>query len=122
MSAFHIAAKNNRVGVVRELMEICPDVSKQLNNNGQMSLRVVVLGQKRKVVQYLLTSSRFGLKGHVNMQDKDENTPLHLATTRKDNAISKCFMKERTMVDGSPVNKHGKIALDIKVQITFLRG
>ncbi|TVU09213.1 hypothetical protein EJB05_42661, partial [Eragrostis curvula] len=73
----HIAAWMGHVDVIHDMLETCPDSAELTDNNGRNFLHVAIDRGHEPIVTYLLGSPI--LDGIVNDQDKDGNTPLHLA-------------------------------------------
>lgn len=110
MSAFHIAAKNGFITVMRELITSCPDICELLNCKSQTALHLAVEGGQNNAVKYLLET--LGSYGFINKQDKDGNTALHVASIAEDYKILMILLKDKR-VDGMLVNKEGLAAFDI---------
>lgn len=85
MSAFHLATKREEVGIMTRIMALCPDVYELLSYNGQNALHVAVTNRNNDAVEYLLTT--LSSNGLLNQQDKDGNTPFHLAAIIEDYEI-----------------------------------
>lgn len=73
----HVAAWMGHVDVIHDMLQACPDSAELTDKNGRTFLHVAVNCGHEAVVTYLLGSPI--LAGIVNDQDKDGNTPLHLA-------------------------------------------
>ncbi|TVU25085.1 hypothetical protein EJB05_27565, partial [Eragrostis curvula] len=79
-SPLHIAAWMGHVEVIHDMLEACPDSAELTDKNGRNFLHVAIDRGHESIVSYLLGSPII-LAGIVNDQDKEGNTPLHLAVT-----------------------------------------
>ncbi|GMY21922.1 ankyrin repeat-containing protein At5g02620-like [Fagus crenata] len=71
LSTFHIAAKEGNVNVMEELITTSPDIYELLDNRGQTALHTAIESGKHKAFE-----------GLINEQDKEGNTPMHLAAIK----------------------------------------
>lgn len=110
MSALHIAAKKGHLKIVRLLITECPDACELLDNKGWTALHVAVESRKVNVVKILLQTLAF--QDLINDQDKDGNTPFHLAAVQEDFKIL-AMMADYQIVEKGVVNKAGMTAFDI---------
>ncbi|KAK7846681.1 ankyrin repeat-containing protein [Quercus suber] len=77
LSALHIAAKKGNVNVMKELITTCPDIYEFLDPKGQTALHVAAESGEKEAVEFFLKRPEF--ESLINEQDKEGNTPMHLA-------------------------------------------
>ncbi|XP_075658598.1 protein ACCELERATED CELL DEATH 6-like [Castanea sativa] len=77
LSALHIAAEKGNVSVMKKLTTACPDIYELLNERDQSALHVAAESGERAAVEFFL--KRLEFNGLINEQDKEGNTPMHLA-------------------------------------------
>ena len=109
LSAFHIAAKEGNVLVMKVLITACPDIYELLDNRGQTALHVAVENGKWEAVNFFL--KRLDLKGLINKQDEEGNTPMHLAAVKGRYKILLKLAGCRD-VDTNAINKEGLTPVD----------
>ncbi|PON65423.1 Transmembrane protein [Parasponia andersonii] len=117
MCAFHVATKNGHIGIMEKLRSICPDISELLTHNGENALHVAVKVRKTTVVESILKT--LGYNSLLNKQDKDGNTPLHLAAIIEDYEILVMLLNDKR-VKANIVSKDGLTAMDITQSSTKL--
>ncbi|KAF8410682.1 hypothetical protein HHK36_003215 [Tetracentron sinense] len=110
LSPLHIAAEKGHTGVIKELIQFCPDSGELLDLSGRNALHVAVTSGKVSVVRYALETTE--LEGLINQSDNDGNTPLHLATTGHRSWMVRYFTWDKR-VDQRAMNKNGQTAIDI---------
>ena len=109
LSAIHIASKKGNVNVMKELITICPDIYEFLDLKGQTALHVAAESGKREAVKFFLERPEF--MSLINKQDKEGNTPMHLAAINGHIEIA-CLLRQGTVVDLNATNKGGYTAMD----------
>ena len=77
MCALHISARKGNVGVIRAIIKKCPDTCELLDNKHRTALHLAVEGGRINAVKLFLETVAF--QDLINEQDKNGNTPLHLA-------------------------------------------
>ena len=109
LSAFHIAAKEDNVLVMKELITACPDIYELLDNRGRNALHVAAESGMWEAVQFFV--ERPELKGLINEQDEEGNTPMHLAAVE---GYYKVLLKMAACrdVDTNATNVEGLTAMD----------
>ena len=110
MSALHISAMRGHGGVMRAIITKCPNTCELLDNKGRTALHLAVEHGKKNAVKVLLQTLTF--QDHINEQDKEGNTPLHVAATNDRFKISLMLTDDRR-VEKLAVNKKGMSAADI---------
>ena len=78
MCALHISAREGNVGVMRAIIKKCPDTCELLDNKHRTALHLAVEGGRINAVKLFLETVAF--QDLINEQDKNGNTPLHLAS------------------------------------------
>ncbi|PON67220.1 Transmembrane protein, partial [Parasponia andersonii] len=111
LSPFHVAAKNGYVEILEKLKTECPEIWELLTCNGQTALHIAVNSGKKNVVRHFLVRLDYS-DGLLNKQDKDGNTPLHLATILQDYEILLLLLND-TRVQVNATNKDGLTPMDI---------
>ncbi|GMY20720.1 ankyrin repeat-containing protein At5g02620-like [Fagus crenata] len=109
MSALHISAKKGHVGVMREIIEKCPDTCELLDKS-RTALHLSVESGLMEPVGFLLGRPEFD--NLINERDQEGNTLLHLAATRGyvlTEVLLLCFKK----VDKVILNNKDMSTLDI---------
>ena len=94
---------------MKELITACPDIYELLCNRGQNALHVAVESGMREAVQFFV--ERPELKGLINEQDQEGNTPMHLAAVK---GYYKILIKLAGCrnVDTNATNKEGLTIMD----------
>ena len=77
LSALHIAAKEGNNRLMDELMKACPDIYELLDNKGRNALHTAA--ESGCWAAFHVFGKRKECEGLVNEQDKEGNTPAHLA-------------------------------------------
>ncbi|KAF4381739.1 hypothetical protein G4B88_002889 [Cannabis sativa] len=110
MSALHIAAKEGHVNVMRSIVTKCPDTCESLDDRDRTALHVAVESGKKNAVKFLLRTLAF--QDLINEQDKEGNTPLHLAAFQGHSKILEILARD-PRVDKGAQNKAGMTTIDI---------
>ncbi|KAJ0113048.1 hypothetical protein Patl1_00078 [Pistacia atlantica] len=83
-TSLHYAAINERVEIIDELLTTCGECVKDVTSLGETALHLALKYYKLDAFKHLVKwLEGLGLEELVNMVDKDGNTILHLAITRK---------------------------------------
>lgn len=109
----HIAARMGHVNVIHDMLEACPDSAELTDVKGRNFLHVAVDRGHESIVTYLLGSPI--LAGAVNEQDKDGNTPLHLAVMAGNPNLALLEIED---VELNIANNEGKTPFDLGMGIT----
>ena len=110
LSALHIAAKKGNANVWKELITTCPDIYEFLDLNGQTALHAAAESGKKEAVEFFLKRPEF--ESLINKQDKEGNTPMHLAANNGHIEIACLLRRQGTGVDLNATNKEGFTAMD----------
>lgn len=111
MSAIHISAKKGHVNVVNKLIEKCPDTCELLDSKDRTALHVAVENGHKYFVLNLLQKNRL-FQYLIDKQDKDGNTPFHLAAIKKHYALLK-NLADYMGFASMAMNKEGMSTFDI---------
>ncbi|KAG0530871.1 hypothetical protein BDA96_05G224400 [Sorghum bicolor] len=113
LSALHVAARMGHGGIVADMLRSCLDAMEVRDDAGRTFLHTAARENRRSVVSVAIkiknTLQRDDL---LDAQDRDGNTPLHLAVAAGAHSVVKdllCKGKVRTNV----LNKDGHTALDL---------
>ena len=109
LSALHIAAKKGNVNVMKELITTCPDIYEFLDLKGQTALHIAAKSGKKKAVEFFLKRPEF--ESLINEQDKEGNSPMHLAAINGHLEIASLLSRGRG-VDLNATNKGGITIMD----------
>lgn len=112
-TAFHIAASEGDVAMIKELLKHCPDCCDMVNSKGQNALHVAILNHQEKSVHELLVL----MACLVDEADNEGNTPLHLLA-----ACSKRLpeiLLEDARAKKMSFNKQNQTPLDIALSRTW---
>ena len=77
MCALHISAREGNEGVMRTIIKKCPDTCELLDDKHRTALHLAVESGRKNAVKLFLETVAF--QDLINEQDKNGNTPLHLA-------------------------------------------
>ena len=110
MYALHISARKGHVGVMRTLIRNCPETCELLDNKGRTALHLAVETGNKNAVEILLKELAF--QDLINEQDKEGNTPLHLAAINGRYTIMLMLVDDRR-VDKWAMNEEGMNTADI---------
>ena len=104
----HLACRYQQVNIARFLVHTKGADPSILDGNGQNYLHEACVSGNLSLVKLLAT------KTTVNSRDKDGNTPLHIACTKKRLDIAKFLVEEAlTRTDLSIQNRNGDLAIHI---------
>ncbi|GAU14421.1 hypothetical protein TSUD_249610 [Trifolium subterraneum] len=111
--AASIASYGGHVEVVKKLLEYCPNSTEMLDkNHGQNILHIASNNGKHEMVHYILKSQIHEYHKMINQQDKNGDTPLHLAA-KSCYPTAVYYLVNHKRVNLNLVNKNNKTALDI---------
>ncbi|KAM6595300.1 hypothetical protein CsatA_005824 [Cannabis sativa] len=118
MSALHICAMEGHNDVITTLIKYCPDVCELLDDNNQTALHVAVKCGRAYSVWHFLHKREFdGIM--PNQQDKEGNTPLHVAALSGHLEILVMLAKD-PRVEKKVINCMGMTVVDIIRSSTHL--
>ncbi|XP_030951578.1 ankyrin repeat-containing protein At5g02620-like isoform X2 [Quercus lobata] len=110
MSALHISAKEGHVDVTRTLITECPDSCELLDKKDRTALHLAAESGNSKLVKVFLQT--LATEDLINQQDKEGNTPFHLAAMEGRYALLMMLAKDRR-IDWMAMNKAGMSTVDI---------
>ena len=110
MSALHISAKEGHVDLTRTLITECPDSCELLDNKDRTALHLAAESGNSKLVKVFLQT--LATEDLINQQDKEGNTPFHLAAMEGRYALLMMLAKDRR-IDWMAMNKAGMSTVDI---------
>uniref|UniRef100_A0A0E0EQG2 Ubiquitin-like protease family profile domain-containing protein n=1 Tax=Oryza meridionalis TaxID=40149 RepID=A0A0E0EQG2_9ORYZ len=105
----HIAAANGTLGIIDQLIKLCPGCESSCNASGQTILHIAVQTESHDVVRFVCLNEMF--KMVLNMKDNDGNTALHLAVQKGHNKTFGILMGCKN-VSLSIRNRNGYTPLD----------
>ncbi|XP_015611298.2 protein ACCELERATED CELL DEATH 6 [Oryza sativa Japonica Group] len=105
----HIAAANGTLGIIDQLIKLCPGCESSCNASGQTILHIAVQTESHDVVRFVCSNEMF--KMVLNMKDYDGNTALHLAVQKGHNKTFGILMGCKN-VSLSIRNRNGYTPLD----------
>jgi ankyrin repeat protein len=113
LSTFHIATKKGDVNVMEELITRSPYIYELyialLDNMGQTALHAAVESGNHEAVSFFLRRPEFEVL--INKQDKEGNTPMHLAAIKGYDHVVHLLEKVKGL-DLNAKNKEGFTTLD----------
>ncbi|CAL9012565.1 unnamed protein product [Prunus brigantina] len=107
----HSASSKGYDKIVEELLRHFPASKELPNSDGQNILHLAAKFGKHALVNYFLREGN-GFQMLINQQDKEGNTPLHLATIYRHPRVVKYFTWEKK-TNLMVLNNEGMTALDI---------
>ncbi|ONI17060.1 hypothetical protein PRUPE_3G135700 [Prunus persica] len=107
----HSASSKGYDKIVEELLRHFPASKELPNSDGQNILHLAAKFGKHALVNYFLRQGN-GFRMLINQQDKEGNTPLHLATIHRHPRVVKYFTWEKK-TNLMLLNNKGMTALDI---------
>ncbi|CAD6255836.1 unnamed protein product [Miscanthus lutarioriparius] len=109
-SALHVAARMGHAGIVVEMVRRCPDAIELRDDDGRTFVHTAAR-EKRSNVVALATTTAFQ-RGHLDTQDRDGNTPLHLAVAAGAHSVVKDLLR-KGKVRTNVLNNDGHTAFDL---------
>jgi ankyrin repeat protein len=110
LSALHVAARMGHHRVVEDMLGICPDAAELRDGNGGTFVHAAAR-EKRSSVVSLATKNPM-LRGLLDAQDREGNTPLHLAVAAGSTGIVE-DMLHNGKVRANVLNNDGHTAFDL---------
>nr|POF25116.1 protein accelerated cell death 6 [Quercus suber] len=130
MCALHISVKKGHDGLMRTLIEKCPDTCELLDNKHRTVLHLAVESGRINAVKLFMETLAF--LDLISEQDKDGNTPLHLAALHiagfdeyykileilaHDRRIDKWARNEGGMTAADIIQSNDKLSMKFKKRI-----
>ncbi|CAN6813358.1 hypothetical protein HID58_051621 [Brassica napus] len=116
----HVAAMRGKTDVIREIVSSCVDCVEDETVQGQTALHIAVMHQEIgavvAIVELITVMNRIEV---LYKKDEQGNTPLHLATWRKNRQVIEVLVEaipeESKTFEVNAMNKMGLSALDLLV-------
>ncbi|XP_058002687.1 uncharacterized protein LOC110644433 isoform X2 [Hevea brasiliensis] len=112
MAGLHVAAREGQVPVLEKIAETCPDIWDLKDNNGRTALHVAAESGKANAVKFILKQVT---EDHINDQDNEGNTAMHLATLQVHGKIF-LFQTNDRRADMTIMNKDCLAVMDTLIQ------
>jgi ankyrin repeat protein len=112
LSALHIAAGMGHEKVAKALIEACPDAADLRDDRGGTFLHAAARGGHSKVVSLAIASKKPTLRGLLDTQDGEGNTPLHLVVAAGAPDVAEALMR-KGKVRADVMNNDGQTPLDL---------
>ncbi|CAD6257883.1 unnamed protein product [Miscanthus lutarioriparius] len=110
LSALHVAARMGHHRVVKNMLRSCPDAAELRDGNGGTFVHAAAR-EKRSSVVSLATKDPM-LRGLLDAQDREGNTPLHLAVAAGSTGIVEDLLRNGKVRANVP-NNDGHTAFDL---------
>uniref|UniRef100_A0A0E0MD70 PGG domain-containing protein n=1 Tax=Oryza punctata TaxID=4537 RepID=A0A0E0MD70_ORYPU len=117
LSALHVAARLGHADVVKELIGVYPDVAELRDIRGETFLHAAAKERQSSVVSLAIKNPM--LRGLLNVQDGDGNTPLHLAVAAGAPHVVEALLRKGN-VQTDVLNDDGHTPLDLASKSTGL--
>ncbi|KAM0861418.1 hypothetical protein ACQ4PT_045904 [Festuca glaucescens] len=121
LSALHIAAGMGHDGVAKALMKACPDAAELRDDRGGTFLHAAARGGHLEVVSLATKKPTLGhshlSRGLLNTQDRDGNSPLHLAVAARAPTVAEDLLWTGK-VRADVMNNDGDTPLDLSARST----
>lgn len=118
MTALHIAAREGRVHLLREIEETCPDIWDFEDKCGRTALHIAVARGNIEAVKFILEKVS---EDHINQQDNEGNTALHLAALQGNGKIFELLTNDGR-AEKTTLNNEGTAVMDkvhSNMELTF---
>ncbi|XP_066341428.1 ankyrin repeat-containing protein NPR4-like [Miscanthus floridulus] len=115
LSALHVAARMGHHRVVTNMLGSCPDAAELRDGNGETFVHAAAR-EKRSSVVSLATKNPM-LRGLLDAQDREGNTPLHLAVAAGSTGIVEDLLRNGKVRANVP-NNDGHTAFDLAAGLT----
>ncbi|XP_047083640.1 ankyrin repeat-containing protein At5g02620-like [Lolium rigidum] len=117
LSALHVAAGMGHARLVEALMEACPDAAELRDKLGRTFLHAAAKGGHSNVMS--IAFKKPALRGLLNAQDVDGNTPLHLAVAACSSDVAVTLLCEcHSILRADVMNNEGRTPFDLAVRST----
>ncbi|XP_068663249.1 ankyrin repeat-containing protein At2g01680-like isoform X2 [Aristolochia californica] len=113
-TSLHTVARNDKLDMVKVLLERDPGIVSIKDKKGQTALHMAVKGKSTDVVKELL----FADGSILNARDKKGNTALHIATRKWRPQMVSCLLNFES-VNANAINKQNETAMDLAEKIPY---
>jgi ankyrin repeat protein len=110
LSALHVAARMGHRRVVEDMLEAYPDAAELRGGDGGTFMHAAAREKRSKVVSLAIGKTK--LRGLLDAQDRDGNTPLHLAVAAGAPAVVEALLR-KGKVRTDVLNNDGRPPLDL---------
>ncbi|XP_047083643.1 protein ACCELERATED CELL DEATH 6-like [Lolium rigidum] len=115
LSALHVAARMGHARLVEALIEACPNAAELRDNLGRTFLHAAARGGHSNVMSIAIKKP--ALRGLLNAQDVNGNTPLHLAVVATSANVAGALLCHNEL-RADVMNNEGHTPLDLAVRST----
>uniref|UniRef100_A0A0E0MD72 PGG domain-containing protein n=1 Tax=Oryza punctata TaxID=4537 RepID=A0A0E0MD72_ORYPU len=117
LSALHVAARMGHAGVVEGIIGAFPNAAELRDGHGETFLHAAAKEKRSSVVALAIKSPM--LRSLLNSQNRDGNTPLHLAVAAGAPRVVEALLQEG-QVRADVLNEEGHTPLDLASKSTSL--
>lgn len=110
LSALHVAARMGHAGVVADMVEMFPDAAELLDAGGGTFVHAAAKAKRSSVVSVAIRNP--SLRGLLDAQDRDGNTPLHLAVAAGARGVVEALLR-KGRARAHVLNNDGHTAFDL---------
>ncbi|XP_025826850.1 protein ACCELERATED CELL DEATH 6-like isoform X2 [Panicum hallii] len=110
LSALHVAARMGHSRVVEDMLEAFPDAAELRGVDGGTFVHAAAREKRSKVVALAIRNPM--LRGLLDVQDRDGNTPLHLAVAAGAPAVAEALL-QKGKVRADVLNNDGRTPFDL---------
>lgn len=110
LSALHVAARMGHAGIVVDMLRSCPDAKELRDDDGRTFVHTAAREKRSRVVSIAIKNPF--LRSLLDAQDRDGNTPLHLAVTAGAPGVVEDLLR-KGKVRADVLNNAGHTAFDL---------